>query len=120
MRKTAYTLALAAATIVGLSAASAQERRMSHDGMNHGMAGPAMRGSDTMEREMSGARMGRDMQGTSRTMERSSRTMEIDEPRTTGTVRRGASRYAPGQVKKVQGGQSARQYAPGQRMRGNR
>jgi hypothetical protein len=120
MRKTAFTLVLTAATIVGLGAASAQERRMQHEGMNHGMSGAAMSGSRQMDRDMSGARMQREMSGTSRAMERSGRTMEMNEPRATGTVNRGASRYAPGQVKKRQNATSARQYAPGQRMRRNR
>ncbi len=97
MRTSLFALALVGALVGGISAASAQSRQMmQHD---HGMMmGSGMRGSSTMER----------------TMER--RAMPMREPRTTGTVRPGASAYAPGQLKRNSGETSARRFAPGQRM----
>lgn len=108
MRAKIFTLALAAATIGGLGAASAQQMHM-----NHGMSGSSMRGSTTIERDMSGSRM--------QSMERSTtRTMQTRQPTVTGSTNRrtvvsgpGNSEFAPGQVKKTRGMQSARNLAPG-------
>lgn len=96
-----FTIALAAATVAGLGTASAQQMRMERS-MDRSMSG------GTMQRSGSG------MMQQDTTMQRSGGRM-MREPSTTGTTMRGASQFAPGQMKK-QGNnprQSAREFAPG-------
>ncbi len=117
MRATIFTIALTAASIAGLGAASAQGMHMHHGMSGSSMSGSSMRGSTGMEREMSGSRM--------QTMERSTtRTTRTREPVATGSTNRrtmsngpGASEFAPGQVKKQRNMQSARDLAPGRSNR---
>lgn len=86
---------LAGALAVGMSAgASAGPKGMGGGGMGHGM-GHAMAGGG-MAHGMGHAAA----------------------PRATGSVARGASYYAPGQVKKRMGVRSARSFAPGRNASG--